>query len=576
MDGITKRFPGVTANRDVHLHVRPGAFHAVIGENGAGKSTLLNILYGRYAPDTGSILLNGNDVTRALHSPADAIRHGVGLVSQHHALIPAFTVLENIMLGAERPLNGPFLRPDMAAHRAREIAAQLGIVDLDLNLRAEGLSVAAQQKIEILKALYRRAHILLLDEPTAMLAPREADALFVLLHSLVSGGTTIIFVTHKLREVMAHSTAITVLRAGCNAGDFLTAETSEQELLGRMIGEREGREQGQGNGASQGEVARQFGSRGNRDKQQLVPEHLNTQPPEHPTPNTQPLLQLQGLTVRNARRVIAVERVELEVMSGEIVGIAGVDGSGQRELAEAIVGLRRAETGQLLLAGTNFTHLDVRQRQEMGISYIPEDRHHAGMVLDFTIAENYLLGHELQPKWGGGMLLSPKAVLARAADMIQRYRVSTGDRGGETPARALSGGNQQKVVVARALEDAPCLLVACQPTRGLDVGAAGFVYDTLCAARDRGLGVLLFSLDLDEIFTLSDRIAVMFNGRIVGVLPRAAATPESVGALMTGTETREEGKGEREKEDEHPNTEHLNTEHLNTEHLNTQKGDAND
>jgi general nucleoside transport system ATP-binding protein len=573
MEHVTKRFPGVTANRDVHLHVRPGAFHAVIGENGAGKSTLLNILYGRYAPDDGTIFLRDKDLTGLLTSPAAAIRHGIGLVSQHHALIPALTVLENVMLGAEEPLHGPLLRPDAAAQRVRGLAAQLGLGDLDLNLRAERLSVAAQQKIEILKALYRKANVLLLDEPTAMLAPQEADVLFTLLHSLVGSGTTIVFVTHKLREVMAHSTAITVLRAGHNAGDFLTAETSKHELLGRMIG---------GNREPQTDFKPP--GKGKRDEEPTTPEAIQNPKSKIQNLPSVPLLRLTHLTALNARRVVAVQGAELELRAGEIVGIAGVDGSGQHELAEAVVGLRRMETGQLLLEGADITRLNVRERQERGIAYIPEDRHHVGMVLDFTVAENYLLGHERQAAWGGGLLLHPQAILANASNMIERYRVRIGDRRGATPARALSGGNQQKVVIARALDSSPRLLVACQPTRGLDVGAASFVYEMLRAARDRGLGVLLFSLDLDELFTLSDRIVVMFNGRIAGILPRAAATPEAVGALMTGAEIGNPQISQMTPMDadasdpEDPNTKHQTPEHLNTEHRTPEhpKGDTHD
>jgi simple sugar transport system ATP-binding protein len=519
------------ANQDVRLHVRAGAFHAVIGENGAGKSTLLNILYGRYGPDAGRIEIRGSDVTTTLRSPSDAIRCGIGLVSQHHALIPALTVLENLMLGAEEPQYGILLRPAHAAQRAVTLANQLGLGAIDLHTRAERLSVAAQQKVEILKALYHRANILLLDEPTAMLAPQEADALFVLLHTLRENGNTVIFVTHKLREVMTYGTAVTVLRAGRNAGDFVTGETSEQELLKCMIGESE-----------EGDTRLAFGV----EQDECGGKEEKTTPnAQHPTPHS-PLLQMRDLTVRNARRAVAVQLTELSLFPGEIIGVAGVDGSGQRELAEAVVGLRRVETGTVQLNDADITRLSVRERAERGIAYIPEDRHHVGMVPDFSIAENILLGHEGDAAWGGGLLLHPRIILSRAADMIGRYGVRVGDRGGATPASTLSGGNQQKVVIARALESAPRLLIACQPTRGLDVGAAGFVYDTLRAARDRGLGVLLFSLDLDELFALSDRIAVMFNGRLAGILPRAIATREKVGALMTGTDGMEQQVSQNE------------------------------
>jgi ABC-type uncharacterized transport system ATPase subunit len=492
--------------------VRAGGFHAVIGENGAGKSTLLNVLYGLYRADAGRIVLRGEEVTQLLHSPADAIRRGVGLVSQHYALIPALSVIENVMLGAEPLGPGGVLNRRAAAERIAGLAERLGLSGLDLNQRAERLSVAAQQKVEILKALFRDANLLLLDEPTATLAPQEADALFALLHSLVAEGATVVFVTHKLREVMAHSDAVTVLRAGRNAGDFRTADTDDQELLRCMIGER-------ASGAT--EVA------------------------ASPAPAGKTLLRITDLTVRNARHAVAVQDAGLELRAGEILGIAGVDGSGQRELSEAIIGLRRAETGEMHLLGdsqdTLLNPLSVRRRQQLGVAYIPEDRHRAGMVMDFSIAENYLLGHENMPEWGGGAVLHASRLLTRATEMIRNYDVRLGSRDANSPARNLSGGNQQKVVVARAMDSKPCLLVACQPTRGLDRGATLFVYDTLRQARARGLGILLFSLDLDEVLELSDRMAVMFNGRIVGLLDCAEATPERIGALMTGADPQTTG-----------------------------------
>jgi ABC-type uncharacterized transport system ATPase subunit len=524
MENITKRFPGVIANRGVHLLVQAGTFHAVIGENGAGKSTLLNILYGRYRLDAGRIFVRGEEVTETLRSPSDAIRRGIGLVSQHYALIPALSVLENVILGAEPTVPGGLLNRKQAAARILALADRLGLTDLDLHARAETLSVAAQQKIEILKALYRGADILLLDEPTATLAPQEAEALFALLHTLVSGGSTVVFVTHKLREVMQHSDAVSVLRAGRNVGDFVTRETSEQDLLLRMIGSR-----------SDTSFRLRASLTGELDPP-LGPTHGALHPPGSVPrpPSGSPLLQVENATVRNARGVEAVRQAGLELGMGEIIGVAGVDGSGQRELAEAIIGLRRLESGRLFLAGIDLTHRSVRERQEFGVAYIPEDRQRDGLVLDFNVAENYLLGHAWEPNWGGGWRLSPQRMLARAANMIQRYDVRVGFLGAEAAARTLSGGNQQKIIIARAMEGGLRLLVACQPTRGLDVAASQFVYTTLRQARDRGLGVLLFSLDLDELFQLADKIAVMFNGQIVGVVPRAAATAEAIGALMTG------------------------------------------
>ncbi len=340
---------------------------------------------------------------------------------------------------------------------------------------------------------------------------------------------------------MAHSDRVSVLRAGRNVGDFNTRETNERDLLRRMIGTR-------------GHVPLDIDRTLTGELVVAAPQ-APTGPTDSPTPTPvfvprppsgSPLLQVEGVTVRNARRAIAVRNASLEVGMGEIVGVAGVDGSGQRELAEAIVGLRRLEAGRVFLAGIELTRMSVRQRQEFGVAYIPEDRQRDGLVLDFSVAENYLLGHETKKSWGGGWLLDPQRMLARAVQMVERYDVRIGFTGVETPAGMLSGGNQQKIIIARALASSLRLLVASQPTRGLDVAASQFVYETLRQARARGLGVLLFSLDLDEIFQLADRIAVMFNGKVVGVVPRAQATPEQIGALMTGAtwqQTGEKGKG---------------------------------
>ena len=521
MENITKRFPGIVANSGVHLGVKSGAFHAVIGENGAGKSTLLNILYGRYRADEGRVFIADEEVTDRLRGPSDAIRRGVGLVSQHYALIPALTVLENVIMGAEPTLAGIALNRKKATARIEELAAKLDLPGLDLNSRAERLSIAVQQKAEILKALYRDARILLLDEPTATLAPQEADSLFSLLKTLTATGATIVFVTHKLREVMRHSDAVTVLRRGQNAGDFLTTETDEQELLQAMIGVRSA------------PLTPRVSLTGEAEAVNLS----EAAPPNYLTPNPQagsPLLQIENVTIRNARRVEAVQNVSLEMGFGEIVGVAGVDGSGQRELSEALVGLRRVESGKMFLAGTEITRQTVQHRRELGIAYIPEDRHRVGMISDFSVAENYLLGHQRDGAWGGGTVIAMPHVVAQTEMMMRGGDVRAADGGANLPAGSLSGGNQQKIVIARAMQSAPRLLVACQPTRGLDVEASRFVYKTLRDARASGLGVLLFSLDLDEVLELSDRIAVMFNGKVAGVLPRSQASPETVGALMTG------------------------------------------
>lgn len=505
MDHITRRFPGVLANDNVHLYVRRGSFHALVGENGAGKSTLLNILYGRLRADQGTVLINGEDVTESLHTPADALKRGVALVSQHYALIPALTVLENIMLGSE---DGALLRKRRASEKVLALSSDLGLQDIPINACVEQLSVAASQKVEILKALYRGANLLLLDEPTATLAPQEAEGLFALLQRLQLKGATIVFVTHKLQEVMSYSQYVSVLSSGRNAGDFKTAETSMEELLTCMLGAGQRRENISTNTSSR----------------QSTPEKTGLKS----------ILSVEMVTVKNARGAVAVRDVNINIAPGEIVGVAGVDGSGQKELSEAIMGLRRVDSGRIILADNEVTNHNVSQRLHAGIAYISEDRHKAGMVTDMTVAENYLLGHEGFREWGGGAILNENLMNSRAAKMLMRYSVKASGAG--ALARTLSGGNQQKVVVARALDSSPKLLVASQPTRGLDVSAAEFVYRSLRLAREEGAGILLFSLDLDEIMQLADKIAVMFNGRIAGILQRSEATQEKVGALMTGAE----------------------------------------
>lgn len=451
MTGITKRFPGVVANHEVSLAVRTGTFHAVIGENGAGKSTLLNILYGRYRPDEGQVWVEGNEVTHTLHDPADAIRLGIGLVSQHYALIPALTVLENVMLGAENAGPGGMLRPRQAAERVAELAKQLGLFKsnqhIDLNHRADRLSVAAQQKIEILKALYRGARILLLDEPTATLAPQEVESLFALLHTLVDGGTTILFVTHKLRDVMAHSSEVTILRAGELQGCYPISQVTEADLLRLMIGKRRqetvepdlsssdvsNSDLSVSRNPATPDVSSSDVSSSDLSVSEKIAKNESDARSQSPTPLISPvipLLQVRAVTVRNRRGGNAVQDLSLSVARGEIVGIAGVDGSGQRELSEAIVGLRRVDSGQILfeaeVGNEDIVRWSVRQRQAAGIAYIPEDRHRAGMILDFSIAENYLLGHEQNPLWGGGLLLDRDTLLSRTQLMVQRYDVRGG------------------------------------------------------------------------------------------------------------------------------------------------------
>lgn len=518
LKGVGKRFPGVVANEAIDMQVPTGGFHAIIGENGAGKSTLLNILYGRLQADTGRILHNGVEITQSLHSPSDAIKRGIGLVSQHFSLIPALSVRENIVLGAEPTGVGGIFHWNKAEARIAERIRLLGIEPIDLTMRAGKLTVAQGQKVEILKALYRDAKILLLDEPTATLAPSEAQTLFALLQRLQQQGTTIIFVTHKLREVLDYSQSVTALRHGKVTGTFITSQTNEMELLSAMLGRQ----------VTTPETGVSFAGG-------HIPKNPNTFEPS----TASPILLLDKVSIIKERATKAVDEASLEVFRGEILGVAGVDGSGQPELIHAIIGLRAIHSGSLRFQGWNRNTLEdisgksVQERQRLGIAYIPEDRRTYGMMPEFSLVENYLLGSEANTERGGGTFLNLNRANQLANEMLSQYDVRVGNRDATVLAKNLSGGNQQKVVFARAIASDPCLIVACQPTRGLDIEASRYVYQKLLEARNRNIAVLMFSLDLEEILNLSDRVAVMFNGKIVEVLQKHQANHDTLGSLMT-------------------------------------------
>ncbi len=584
MANITKTFPGgVIANHDVSLSVWEGTIHAVIGENGAGKSTLMNVLFGRYQPDSGRIRIRGQDVK--IDSPAKAIALGIGMVTQHTTMIPALTALDNIILGAEPRSAGVIDRTE-ALRRVGELAGSLGI-EVDWNARAGTLSVAGLQKAEIVKALYRGARILILDEPTATLAPQEADSLFALLHSLADSGAdgadalhllvdsgaggadalhlpvdsgaggasalqkrkgsgvTAIMVTHKLREVMAHSSQVTVLRGGKTSGERITSETYPDDLLALMLGHktatpgtRLARETSEDSPRAEAwergpnsEMLSATVRDGERDGARFVQlggEDVGARPMSAGT--APPTLEVRGVRALNDRGAPAVNGVSLDVRPGEIVGVAGVDGSGQTELAEAIVGLRSITGGGVWFNGEEITRLSVAARMRKGMAYVPEDRQRDGLVLDYTIAENMILGRQREPTCCGGRTLDLRCMTVKGENAVREHRIRA--RGGDTVVRYLSGGNQQKVVLARALDGQPKLLVAMQPTRGLDVEATRFVYDTLRKALLGGMGILLFSLDLDELFEMSTRIAVIYNGTLAGIVPKREGTPEGIGKLM--------------------------------------------
>ena len=492
LKGITKRFPGVVANDHVDFELAKGEVHALLGENGAGKSTLMNILYGLYHPDEGEILLDGKPVRIA--SPREAIDRGIGMVHQHFMLIPIMTVAENIVLATE-PTRGPLLDLDAAEERVSELSRRFGLT-VDPGARVESVSVGQQQRVEILKALYRGANILILDEPTAVLTPQETKELFEIVRSLVSEGKSIVFITHKLGEVLEIADRITVLRRG------RTVETVPRE------------------GASEGQLARM-----------MVGREVLLRVEKKPAEPGGPLLQVSGLSVLDERGLEAVRDVSFEVRAGEIVGIAGVDGNGQSELIDALTGLRRPREGSIVAGRKDLTREDARECLDAGLGHIPEDRQRRGLVLDFSLAENIAL-HDYRKapdsRWGW---LYPRKMVERAREALQAFDVRGG--GPQTPAASLSGGNQQKVVVARELSREPRVLVAAQPTRGVDVGAIEFIHKRLVEERDEGKAILLVSFELDEILSLSDRILVMYEGKIVGEYG-PDVSPDELGVAMTG------------------------------------------
>ena len=490
--GITKRFPGIVANDHVDFELAKGEVHALLGENGAGKSTLMNILYGLYHPDEGEIRLEGKRIR--IDSPRDAIDRGIGMVHQHFMLIPVMTVAENIVLATE-PTKGPFLDLASAEKRVRELSKQYGLT-VRPEAKVASISVGMQQRAEILKALYRGAEILILDEPTAVLTPQEASELFTILRSLQEDGKSIIFISHKLNEVLEIADRITVLRQGKRI-DTVPREGATREGLARLMVGRE-----------------------------VV---LSVEKP--PAEPGETLLEVKDLVVADERGLEAVRGISLEVKAGEIVGIAGVDGNGQSELIDALTGLRSPSAGTITAAGENLTSANARACLDAGVGHIPEDRQVRGLVLDFTLAENLALhdyAKEPNSRWGW---LYPGRLIERAGRLLKEFDV----RGGrpQTLAAALSGGNQQKVVIAREVSRDPRILVAAQPTRGLDVGAIEFVHRRLVKERDEGRAILLVSFELEEILSLSDRILAVYEGRIVGEY-EPGVSEEELGIAMTG------------------------------------------
>ena len=496
MHNISKQFPLVLANDDVTFTVQSGEIHALVGENGAGKSTLMNILYGLLRPESGTITVNGKAARFA--GPGDAIASGIGMVHQHFMLIPPLTVAENVVLGHEPSKRG-FVDRARANQTVKALSDQYGL-KVDPTAKVETLSVGIEQRIEIIKVLYRGAEILILDEPTAVLTPQEVDELFEILRSLKDQGKTIIFITHKLQEVMAVADTVTVMRRGKVVGTVPTAETTRQEIATMMVG-----------------------------RQVLFRvERTQAEPGEV-------VLMVKDLNALDNKNLPALRDISFSVREGEILGIAGVEGNGQTELVEVLTGLRKAQSGQVELNGQVITNYSPRLVRESGTGHIPEDRQRRGLVLDFNVAQNMVLGiHYRKPfvRHLGLDVINFGPIREKAQRLLQEFDIRPPDH--ENLAGNLSGGNQQKVIVAREFDQNPKLLIAAQPTRGIDVGSIEFIHQRLLQARDNGKAVLLISADLEEILSISDNIAVMYEGQIVGTLEPAEATEERLGLMMTG------------------------------------------
>lgn len=492
MRDITKRYPGVVANDHISLDVRRGEIHALLGENGAGKTTLMNVLYGLARPDEGTILLDGQPVRIA--GPSDAIARGISMVHQHFMLVPVLSVAENVILGAETMSNAVFVDRRAAVARVAALAERFGF-SLDAEARLGSLSVGQQQRVEILKALYRDARILVLDEPTAVLTPQETGEVFTLLRRLAADGRSIVFISHKLYEVLDVADRITVIRRGKVIGERRPGETTEEELAELMVGRAV----------------------------ELTADRGVSHPGET-------VLRVEGLRVADDRRNEVVPGADLEIKAGEILGIAGVAGNGQDELVQALIGLRRSLGGKVTLAGRDVTGFSPRHMNEAGVGYVPGDRHKFGLILSFPVYDNLILTSYYRPPFARGPLRNDSAILESAEAQIERFDVRTPSAGVATS--TLSGGNQQKVVVAREFDRDLKLLVLDQPTRGLDVGSIEFIHRQIIAKRDAGTAVLLVSAELDEVMEMSDRIAVMYRGRLVAVMDGRTADKGEVGLLM--------------------------------------------
>lgn len=494
MLNIRKEFPGIVANDNISLSLRKGEIHALLGENGAGKSTLMGILFGMYQPDKGVIKVNGKEVR--ISNPNVANHLGIGMVHQHFKLVENFTVTENIILGSE-PVKGFVLDINKAASRIAELSKHYGL-NVDPYAKIEDISVGMQQRVEIMKMLYREAEVLIFDEPTAVLTPNEIEELMKIMRNLIKEGKSIIIITHKLKEIKAVADRCTVIRRGKSIGTVNVADASEASLAEMMVG-------------------RQVSFK--VDKKESAPLEV--------------VLHIDSVSVKNNRKVMGLKNFSLEVRAGEIVGVAGVEGNGQTELVEAITGLRKIDAGKILLNGEEITTSSIRQRIKKGMGHIPEDRQKRGLVLDYSLESNMVLEVYHNPPFAKYGLLNKTAIRKYAKSIIEHFDVRSGE-GSASIARTLSGGNQQKAIIGREIELDPKLLIAVQPTRGLDVGSIEYIHKRIIEHRDKGNAVLLISLELDEILQLSDRIAIVNNGELVGIVNSAETNENEVGLMMAG------------------------------------------
>ncbi|MEL7610191.1 MAG: ABC transporter ATP-binding protein [Bacillota bacterium] len=499
--GICKYFPGVAANEDVCIDVKKGEIHALLGENGAGKTTLMNCLYGMYTPDKGRFLWNGEHVE--ISNSADAIALGIGMVHQHFMLVQNLSVLENIILGISEGRN-PFLNRKRIAKKLKQLIDQYGL-EVDLNAQIWQLPVGVQQRVEIIKTLYRKAELLILDEPTAVLTPQEIRDLFKILDRLRKDGHSVILITHKLNEVMQITDSISVLRSGRVVGTLQTAETDTSTLAKLMV---------------------------NRE---ILPHERKNSDAADKT-----LLAVNRLCCRNDKGILALENVCFELKAGEILGVAGVSGNGQTELADVLSGLRKPTAGEIRLGGESVTGMPVYRLYERGLTHIPEDRHRVGLVLDFSVRENAILGNQDKAPFTKHGVLQRDAISEYADNLINKYDVRTPNA--KTPARLLSGGNQQKIILGREIDKHPKVYIAAQPTRGLDFAATEYVQQLLLMERERGCGILYISTELDEILKMSDRIIVLYAGRQYGPMQRKDLDIEQLGLMMAGAYAADDGR----------------------------------